>query len=108
MPGLKTGGVHKKLKDTIYPFRYNDFKGLKSLIKKNPDIGIIKMEVIRNEMPKKNFLKKIRKFADENNIVLIFDECTSGFRECLGGIHKKYGVEPDLMMLGKALVMVMQ
>ena len=103
LPGLKTGGVHKKLKDTIYPFRYNDFKGLKSLIKKNPDIGIIKMEVIRNEMPKNNFLKKIRKFADENNIVLIFDECTSGFRECLGGIHKKYGVEPDLMMLGKAL-----
>ena len=103
LPGLRTGGVHKKLKDTIYPFRYNDFNGLKKLIKKYPDIGIIKMEVIRNEQPKNNFLKKVRNLADKNNIILIFDECTSGFRECLGGIQKKYKVDPDIMMLGKAL-----
>ena len=25
------------------------------------------------------------------------------FRECLGGIHKKFGVNPDVLMLGKAL-----
>ena len=103
LPGLKTGGVHKKLKDTIYPFRYNDFNGLKKLVKKHQEIGIIKMEVIRNEPPKNNFLKKVRELANKNNIVLIFDECTSGFRECLGGIQKKYGVDPDIMMLGKAL-----
>ena len=35
--------------------------------------------------------------------VLIFDECTSGFRETFGGLHKKYGVEPDMAMFGKAL-----
>ncbi len=103
LPGLKTGGVHKKLKDTIYPFKYNDFNGLKKLVKKHQEIGIIKMEVIRNEPPKNNFLKKVRELANKNNIVLIFDECTSGFRECLGGIQKKYGVDPDIMMLGKAL-----
>ena len=103
LPGLKTGGVHKKLKDTIYPFRYNDFNGLKDLLKKNPEIGIIKMEVIRNEPPKNNFLKKVRNLADKKNIVLIFDECTTGFRESLGGIHKKYKVDPDIMMLGKAI-----
>ena len=103
LPGLKTGGVHKKLKDTIYPFRYNDFNGLKKLVKKHQEIGIIKMEVIRNEPPKNNFLKKVRELANKNNIVLIFDECTSGFRECLGGIQKKYGVDPDIMMLGKAM-----
>ena len=45
----------------------------------------------------------MRKLADKKNIVLIFDECTSGFRECLGGIHKKFGVNPDMLMLGKAL-----
>ncbi len=103
LPGLKTGGVHKKLKDTIYPFRYNDFNGLKKLLKKYPEIGIIKMEAIRNEPPKNNFLRKVRNLADKNNIVLIFDECTTGFRESLGGIHKKYRVDPDIMMLGKAI-----
>ena len=36
-------------------------------------------------------------------IVLIFDECTSGFRESFGGLHKKYDVQPDIAMFGKAL-----
>ena len=34
---------------------------------------------------------------------MIFDECTSGFRETFGGIHKKFGVEPDMAMYGKTL-----
>ena len=34
---------------------------------------------------------------------MIFDECTSGFRETFGGLHKKYGVNPDIAMFGKAL-----
>ena len=103
LSGLKTGGVNKSLKGTAIPFRYNDFKGLLKIIKENPDIGIIKMEVIRNESPKNNFLKKVRKLADSKKIVLIFDECTSGFRQTLGGIHKLYEVTPDIMMLGKAM-----
>jgi glutamate-1-semialdehyde 2,1-aminomutase len=103
LPGLQTAGVPKNLSGTIFPFKYNDFEELKKLLNKNPDIGIIKMEVVRNEMPKNNFLKKVRKIANERNIVLIFDECTSGFRQCFGGIHKIFGIEPDILMLGKAL-----
>ena len=45
----------------------------------------------------------MRKICDENDIVLIFDECTSGFRETFGGLHKKYGINPDMAMFGKAL-----
>jgi glutamate-1-semialdehyde 2,1-aminomutase len=45
----------------------------------------------------------VRELASRKNIVLIFDECTSGFRETLGGLHKKYGVEPDMAMFGKAM-----
>ncbi len=103
LPGLKAGGVNKELKKTVFPFRYNDFNGLKKIIDKNKDIGIIKMEVIRNEKPKNNFLKKVRKLSSDKNIVLIFDECTTGFRQNFGGIHKLFNVEPDMMMLGKAL-----
>ena len=36
----------------------------------------------------------------ENGII---DECTSGFRETLGGLHKKYSVEPDIAIFGKTL-----
>jgi glutamate-1-semialdehyde 2,1-aminomutase len=69
----------------------------------NHDIGVIKMEVVRNSPPENNFLHEVRKLATAKGIVLIFDECTSGFRETFGGLHKKFGVEPDMAMFGKAL-----
>jgi len=103
LEGLKSSGVYKGLVNSVIPFEYNNFQMLENIIKKNPDIGIIKMEVIRNIPPKNGFLKKVRNLANKKKIILIFDECTTGFRACLGGIHKIYGVEPDMMILGKAM-----
>ena len=60
------------------------------------------MEVSRNFPPKK-FFKKIEKICSINNTVLIFDECTSGFRETFGGLHLKYKVNPDIVLYGKAI-----
>lgn len=102
LPGLEPKGVPRNLKDTIYPFTYNNFEELEALVRKH-DIGVIKMEVRRNDQPKDNFLQKVRQLADKNNIVLIFDECTSGFRESNGGLHKVYDVEPDIAVFGKTL-----
>ena len=61
------------------------------------------MEVVRNILPKNNFLKKVREIATKNNIVLIFDECTTGFRGAYGGLHKIFGINPDLAIFGKAI-----
>jgi len=102
LPGLNPAGVPQNLKGTTFPFRYNNFEDLLDIVSNN-DIGVIKMEVQRNEAPKDGFLEKVRDLATKNNIVLIFDECTSGFRETFGGLHKKYGVEPDIAVFGKAL-----
>lgn len=102
LPGLNPRGVPRNLKNTVFPFNYNDFASLENLININ-DIGVIKMEVVRNKGPQDNFLHKVRDLATKKNIVLIFDECTSGFRETFGGLHKKYGVEPDMALFGKAL-----
>jgi glutamate-1-semialdehyde 2,1-aminomutase len=102
MPGLEPNGVPRNLTGTVLPFRYNDFVELEALTKVH-DIGVIMMEVARNMGPEENFLQKVRKLATDKKIVLIFDECTSGFRETFGGLHKKYGVEPDMAMFGKAI-----
>ena len=103
LPGLSIIGIPKKLKGISHPFKYNDIQSLIKIIKKNKNIGTIFMEVERNEKPNKNFLAKVREIASKNNIVLIFDECTSGFRETFGGLHKKYKVYPDLAVFGKSL-----
>ena len=104
LPGLQPNGVPRGLTGTTLPFNYNDIEQLEQLIKDNKgEIAAIKMEVSRNEGPKDNYLQKVRDLATENNIILIFDECTSGFRETFGGLQKKYGVEPDLAIFAKAL-----
>jgi|TARA_B110000879_G_scaffold128391_1_gene169076 glutamate-1-semialdehyde 2,1-aminomutase len=102
LPGLEPKGVPESLKDTAYPFNYNNYEELETLINTH-DIGVIKMEVSRNQGPDKDYLEKVRSLATDRNIVLIFDECTSGFRQSFGGLHLIYGVEPDIAILGKAL-----
>jgi glutamate-1-semialdehyde 2,1-aminomutase len=102
LPGLDPAGVPKSLEKTIFPFTYNNYQELEEIVKNN-DIGVIKMEVTRNLPPVNDFLLKVRKLATDQNIVLIFDECTSGFRQSFGGLHKIYNIEPDMAMFGKAL-----
>lgn len=102
LPGLDPKGVPQNLRGTVFPFNYNNYQQLEDLVNAH-DIGVIKMEVVRNMGPEDNFLHKVRQLATQRGIVLIFDECTSGFRETFGGLHKKYGVEPDMAMFGKAL-----
>ena len=102
LPGLEPSGVPKNMSGSVYPFEYGDFNGLKNLVNEN-NIGTIKMEVSRSTAPDIEFLAKVRKLANEKNIILIFDECTSGFRQCFGGIHLLTGVSPDIAMFGKAM-----
>ena len=102
LPGLEPKGVPQNLRGTVFPFNYNNYAEIEALVNTH-DIGVIKMEVVRNMGPEDNFLQKVRELATSRGIVLIFDECTSGFRETFGGLHKKYGVEPDMAMFGKAL-----
>ena len=103
LEGLSSAGVPKALANTVFPFNYNDIDALKKIVKENPDLAAVKMEVVRSSEPKKGFLEEVRKLCTDNSIILIFDECTSGFRETFGGVHKKYNVTPDLCMFGKAL-----
>ena len=99
---VRTAGVNVKLKNTTFLFRYNDIERLEYLLK-NKKIGIIKMEVERIIKPDIQFLKKLKRLCKKYNIVLIFDECTSGFRENLGGIFHKYNIFPDIVTYGKAI-----
>jgi glutamate-1-semialdehyde 2,1-aminomutase len=102
LPGLEPNGVPRQLRGSVLPFAYNDINALKLLVDSN-NVGVIKMEVSRNVGPEPDFLEKVRQLATDNGIVLIFDECSSGFRQTFGGLHKHYGVEPDMAMFGKTL-----
>ena len=102
MTNISSDGVNKSLKKNIFSFNYNDYESFLNIVEKN-EIGTVFMEVSRNFRPKNRFLEKIRSYTKRKNIILIYDECSSGFREDFGGLHKKYNVKPDLAVFGKAL-----
>ena len=102
LPGLKTEGVSKSFKGSIFPFNYNDIESLKKILKKK-EIGIIIMEPMRSSLPKNNFLNEVRKLANKYKCILIFDEITSGFHDHYGGVHLKLNVIPDIAIFGKSI-----
>jgi glutamate-1-semialdehyde 2,1-aminomutase len=100
--GLPPAGVPRALSGTSRPFAYNDLDSLGVLLGAG-DVGTIIMEVERSLPPEPGFLEGVRRLATEHGAVLVFDECTSGFRQVLGGHHLTIGVEPDIAILGKTL-----
>ena len=103
LPGLEPAGVPRGLTGSSIPFRFNDLAGLTAILESDDQVGVIFMEVQRSTPPAPGFLEGVRALATKHNAVLIFDECTSGFRRNLGGLHLHYGVEPDLATFGKTL-----
>ena len=53
--------------------------------------------------PTPGFLAGLRRLADDNGALLIFDEVITGFRVAYGGAQALYGVAPDLTCLGKII-----
>ena len=102
LPGLEPNGVPSALAGTVHPFSFNRLDQLEDIISRH-NLAAVKMEVQRTIPPDLGFLESVRELCSKNGIVLIFDECTSGFRETFGGLHLKYGVFPDMAMFGKAL-----
>ena len=103
IPGLEPNGVPRELRGTSLPFQYNNLDQLREILSRDPKIGVIYMEVQRSDPPDPGFLEGVRELATKHGAVLIFDECTSGFRRNLGGLHMHYGVEPDIATFGKTL-----
>ena len=104
LPGLDTQGVPRELTGTTHPFYYNNIDSFNQVMSKYGDeIGVIIMEPQRGIPPKDDFLRKIRETASRKNMVLVFDEVSSGFHNNLGGIHLTLDVQPDIAIFAKAM-----
>ena len=102
-PGVTKGTAQDTL---LAP--YNDLSAVKKIIEDNPNqIAAIILEPVAGNMgcipPKKGFLEGLRSLCNEHHIVLIFDEVMTGFRLSKGGASEYYGVNPDMVTLGKII-----
>lgn len=85
---------------------FNDFESVKNLATKKT--CAIMIEPIQGEggvnVASKDFIQKLRAFCDKENILLIFDEIQTGMgRTGKLFCYQHYGIEPDIMTLGKGI-----
>jgi len=104
LPGLKPAGVPRHLKDTSFPFNFNNKAEFQNLLVKYKDkIAAVVMEPIRNIDPEEGFWDCIKSETDKNGIALIIDEVTAGWRLNLGGAHLLYSIVPDIAVFAKGI-----
>ncbi len=104
------GGIPKKLYEDTYGFDYNDIDSLQALFDEHKDsVAAVIITPVGHplghpvEEPKPGFLEAVKEMTHKFGAVLIFDEIRSGFRVSLGGAQERYGVTPDMTVIGKAM-----
>ena len=104
MPGLQPNGIPRGLMGTAESFEFNNIDSLKrKIIGNENNIAAIMIEPARGELASDAFLTELRQIADDLSAVLIFDEITSGFRMCAGGVHREFKEKPDMAVFAKSL-----
>tara|TARA_Y100001935_G_scaffold253828_1_gene261148 strand:- start:534 stop:1844 length:1311 start_codon:yes stop_codon:yes gene_type:complete len=102
LKNLKPIGVPNFLKDTAIPLEFNNIEQLKksSNIK---NLAAIVVEPQRLSRLSKDYVKTLNNICKKKKIILIVDEITSGWRDCVGGVYKKIGIKPSIVVYGKAM-----
>ena len=97
-------GVLPAWRDYVEPFPYNDLAALQELFSQHAgNVAAIVMEPVNFLMPDDGYLKSVKELAHKNGALLIWDEVVTAFRLHRGGAQGRYGIMPDLAVLGKAM-----
>lgn len=101
-------GVPKSTTNKTLIAKYNDLDSVEKLYKKYEDkIAAVIIEPVAGNMgvvvPGKKFLNGLKKLANKNNSLLIFDEVMTGFRVSKGGVQEHFNITPDITCLGKII-----
>src|SRR3990170_1566092 len=103
---LTAVAVNKPSNSDIFTTYMAEFDETYTAIKNNPDdIAVIIIEPIQGEggdnFFRKEFFEKLREIADENEILLMFDEVQTGFGLTGKFWAAEHYVKPDIIAFGK-------
>jgi len=106
LPG--SGGQSPTIVEGTVVLPFNDSEAAERILSKHHEkLAALYLEPVMIDVgyipatPK--YLQTLRQLCTRYNIVLVFDELLTGFRESTGGAQGRYGVVPDLAMFGKAI-----
>jgi glutamate-1-semialdehyde 2,1-aminomutase len=99
--GVTTGAARDTL---VAP--YGDLAAVDELVRAR-DVAAVIVEPVAANMgvvpPPPGYLDGLRELTRRHGALLIFDEVITGFRIARGGATERYGVTPDLVVLGKVI-----
>ena len=102
-PGVTEGAA----RDTL-TVPYNDLDAVAGVFAQHGDaIAALIVEPVAANMgvvpPVDGFLPGLRELCAERGALLVFDEVITGFRLGYGGAQERFGIAPDLTVLGKVM-----
>ncbi|MGH7538531.1 MAG: aspartate aminotransferase family protein [Gemmatimonadales bacterium] len=105
-PGSK--GLVKDAARYIEVVPFNDADHLERVfVERGREIACIIMEPammnIGIVLPQPGYLERVRQLCDQHGVVFIYDEIKTGFTIAAGGATERFGVQPDLVCLAKAI-----
>lgn len=103
-----SAGVPSDTAKTTLTARYNDATDLQRILEANEnEVAAVILEPVAGNMglvpPTTEFLSSLRSLCDKHGALLILDEVMTGFRVDRGGATARFGLQPDLMMMGKVI-----
>lgn len=106
IPG--SAGVPEEIAQLTMALPYNDLAAVEAAFAEHPDeiAAIILEPVVGNAgciPPAEGYLAGLRLITETHEALLIVDEVMTGFRVALGGALELYGIDADLVTLGKII-----
>ncbi len=97
-------GVPAAIRALYGEIPFNDVDATRRLIRQAGDrLAVVVIEPVVVVEPTREWLDAVRTETERVGAVLVFDEIKTAFRLALGGAAERYGVRPDLTVLGKAI-----
>jgi glutamate-1-semialdehyde 2,1-aminomutase len=101
-----TPGVPSSVTADTIVCPYNDADAVaEAVLRYGEGLAAIVVEPVAGNMgvvpPADGFLEALRRLCDASGALLVFDEVITGFRVARGGAQERFGVMPDLTILGK-------
>ena len=103
-----SAGVPPELTANTLIAPYNDLGAVEQILQRiGGEVAAIIVEPVAGNMgvvpPADGFLQGLRRLTSEHGALLILDEVITGFRVGLAGASGLYGIQPDLVCIGKII-----
>ncbi len=101
-------GYPRAVVELTVPVPFNDAEILEAVLRKHEGkvAGLIMEPAMMNINiipPREGYLERVRELCSEHGVVLIFDEVKTGATISYGGATQRFGVQPDVVCLAKAI-----